>query len=608
MKIRMRSIQSSLFITYSIIIIVVFLVLVTLFYLWVADQLTNRGTEYMKNLSISTQQKLDLEIRSLDDISMSVLYSNLIKNRFTKFITLENTAAPLSETESEDLNNTRELRDVLIATIGPSWSIQQINLYDFNGKVFGAGYDSRVLDASVQKKSWYQAVMVQGGKKVLTLPYRDEEFSRTTYKSPAQKYISLCRIIFDNYSRPQGIVEIRQSYDKIFKNLADVNNSSITKEHIYIYDGTGNQIYPDPEGASLEQVPYYKYIHKQSDTLSLAKITNPNTKDTELVQSDYSENTGWYTVVVESEQQLLAPLYSFTRLMALFAIALILLALLLSFFAAKNFTVPISQLHKAIQSMNLLDGVPGRPELHGKINELVELNLAFQRMSVETKKSLDDLLLSQKQEMQARMLALQSQMNPHFLYNTLATVSVMAEEEMNGQIVELCSNVSDLLRYISSDKSPLVTMETELEYTKKYLACMQMRYGNKLTYSVNLEPSMNSIEIPKLIIQPLVENALKYGIMTQPPWETKISGAIENNIWKLQVEDNGSGFSGDMIAILKEKMEEIRRTNLLPSLELEGMGLLNVYTRLWLSYGNNMVFDIGNNEGNGAVVVIGGTV
>lgn len=609
MKNRMRSIQSSLFFTYSIIIIVVFIVLVTPFYLWVQDQLTKRGSEYMSNLSFSIQQKLELEFKDMDSISMGVLYSNLIKDRFSKFISAGSPSQAQPEGGiADDINNTKELRDVLVATIGPAWNIQQLNLYDFNGKVFGTGFDNRVMDVSVQGKTWYPAVMAQGGKKLITQPYSDKEFSTITYKKPDQKYISLCRILFDKYNKPVGIVEVRQTYDNIFKNIMDGSSSS-AKERVYVYDDAGNQIYPDASSQiPASQESYFKYIAKQSGNGELVKISNPDTKDTELLQSDYSEYTGWHTVIVASEKQLLAPLYSFTQLLVLFVIVLLFLALLLSYSVARNFTIPISQLHKAIQSTNLLNSDPDQPKLHGRINELVELNLAFQKMSTATKKSLDDLLLSQKQEMQARMLALQSQMNPHFLYNTLATISVMAEENMNDQIAELCGNVSDLLRYLSSDKFPLVTMETELEYTRKYLACMQMRYGKKLSNIIDVNRAMNNIEIPKLIIQPLVENALKYGIMTEPPWEIRISGTIENGSWYLCVEDNGSGFTGETIKMLKEKMDEIKRTNLLPSLELEGMGLLNVYTRLWLTYGNSMVFHIGNNEGNGAVVTIGGTI
>lgn len=604
---KMRSIQSSLFFTYSMIIIVVFGMVVTPFYLWGADQLTKRGSEYMENLSYSIQQKLDLEIGSMDTYSMSVLYSNLVKDKFSKFISSEATADTPPPPLSAD-PNTEELREILIATIGPAWDIQQINLYDFSGKVFGAGFDSRVLDASVQTMGWYQAVMALEGKKLITPPFTDKNFSTVTLKKPTQKYMSLCRIFYDHYNRAQGIVEIRQTYDKLFKNLTGGNSSTATNERVFIYDSSGNQIYPDTDGTQKPQASYFSYIRKQTSNQPPVKITNPNTRDTELVQSAFSDYTGWHTVIVASERQLLAPLYSFTRLMVLFAIVLLFLALLLSFFAARNFTIPIAQLHKAIQTMNLLDRGSNQPELHGKINELVELNFAFQTMSVKAKKSLDDLLLSQKQEMQARMLALQSQMNPHFLYNTLTTISVMAEENMNGQIVEICENVSDLLRYISSDKSPLVTMETELDYTKKYLACMQMRYDSKLTYAIDIDPVLYGIEIPKLIIQPLVENALKYGIMVQPPWEIKISGARDHNSWHLCVEDNGSGFSDGMIRSLEAKMEEIRRTNLLPSLELEGMGLLNVYTRLFLSYGDNMIFRIGKSEGRGAAVTIGGMI
>lgn len=118
---------------------------------------------------------------------------------------------------------------------------------------------------------------------------------------------------------------------------------------------------------------------------------------------------------------------------------ILLIALLFSFIAAKRFTVPIANLRTAIKKMNWETISAGEVmSLDSGLNEIEELNVAFQRMNHKIKNSIDELLLSQSQEIKSKIHELQSQMNPHFLYNTLTTISVMAEADMNKEIVELC--------------------------------------------------------------------------------------------------------------------------------------------------------------------------
>jgi len=247
-------------------------------------------------------------------------------------------------------------------------------------------------------------------------------------------------------------------------------------------------------------------------------------------------------------------------------------------------------------------------KLNSGLNEIEDLNQAFQKMNIKMKKSLDDLILSQQQEMQSRMLALQSQMNPHFIYNTMATISAMAEENMNEQIVEMCGNLSDMLRYISSDREPLVKLSTEIEYTEKYLACMKFRHGNKLSYSIEIDEEMKEIRIPKLVIQPLVENALKYGTCQQPPWMIRITGYKTNTYWQINVQDTGPGFDSEKLKYINQNIQDINQSGLMPSLELDGMGLLNIYVRLKLSYKNQVIFQISDSISGGARITIGGSV
>ncbi|MGE5613821.1 MAG: sensor histidine kinase [Bacillota bacterium] len=613
MRKRTKSIQSNLFLTYSLIIIMVLAVFVSFFYFWVSNLLKDKAFQAISNLSASTSEKLDIEIQKMDYVSMNVLYSSTVKDRFITYINEpNNTTNALSDENQEkaaSTKNTKELIDVLFAIIGPNRPVQQIYLYGFNGKVFGTGTDNRQQHISLEEKPWFNEVMNYGGKKYITIPMKDEELSKFATQSGSPYFISLCRMYFDNYNTPQGIVEVKQYYSEIFKNIAGNVQNSADEARIYVYDKNGSIIYPLIENNSEKDSYYFNLVNSIPDRTSSITANNPFSNERELLNYKYSDYTGWTTVVVISESKLLSPVFDFTRVLVLVAVVILLLALVFSFFAAKKITVPIARLGKAIKAFNLESPVASEPaELNTNLSELEDLNRAFHTMNIKLKKSHEELMLSHQHEMQARMLALQSQMNPHFLYNTLATISIMAEESISEQIVELCGNVSDMLRYISSDRSPLVKLSTEIEYTEKYLSCMKFRHGSKLSYSIEIDEEMKDIKIPKLVIQPLVENALKYATHKEPPWNIRICGHKGETYWKVSVEDDGTGFDPERLKTINERIEEIERSGLLPSLELEGMGLLNIFMRLKLSYRDKMIFQVGNNINGGAVVIVGGSI
>ena len=374
---------------------------------------------------------------------------------------------------------------------------------------------------------------------------------------------------------------------------------------IYICNDSGELIYPNT-GVSLSNFQYYYQLIKKYPSKNSLRIKNPNSKEKELLSYSSSEFTGWTVIIITPEAKLLAPIFVFTNITIWGVVIILFIALLLSFGVAKKITTPIAKLHEAIKSFNWEKNFTNPEDLNSGLNELEELNLAFQKMNYQLKKSIEERILSEQHEMHALMLALQSQMNPHFLYNTLATISVMAEENMHESVVKMCKDVSYMLRYISSHKSPLVKMKSECDYTEKYLECMKFRHRDNLRYSIERDPDLDNVEIPKLIIQPLVENAIKYGTHNEPPWDIRVkSFKGENHNWQVTVTDNGPGFTSEEISLIFQKMNEINKT-LRPGLDLDGMGLLNIYIRLKLTYGGRMIFKIENHPQGGAMITIGG--
>ncbi len=613
MKRKFKSIQFNLFSTYSLIIILLAVIFVSFFYLYVSNLLRENTFASLDDLSRSITQKLDLEIQKLDDLSMNVLYSNLIKEQFSDYISFySNSKDSKLSNEAEHYYNLKNLNNVMVAIIGPSQTVQQVNLYDFKGNMIGAGVYNKENKIDVKEKPWYTHTVSKNGKKYILPPHKEALLGNVINYYKNKYYISLYRVFFDQFNMQQGIVEVIQDCDTIFAGINEPLIEESTGRQIYIYNQQGELVYPYQELSSQNYQYYYRVSHNKPEKLKYLNKENPESKKNELISYNDSDFTGWRIIVVAQENKLLAPLFFFTKVTFYGTLLVLLMALGFSYFASKRLTIPIAKMHKTINSMNLnMVSSEDHPELNSGLNELEELNMAFQEMNRNLKKSMNKLLESQTHEMQARMLALQSQMNPHFLYNSIANISIMAEENMNKQIIIMCENFSYMLRYISSSDSSLVNLEDELEYTSKYLSIMKIRYGDSLKYEINLDEKLLGIRIPKLIIQPLVENSIKYGTRNyknKNSWQIRLSGEINEDKWQIVVEDDGAGFTRSVIKNFWDKVEEFDKIERTPDLKLEGMGLLNIYIRLKLTYGSNMIFRINDKTNGGAVVIIGGLI
>ena len=229
-------------------------------------------------------------------------------------------------------------------------------------------------------------------------------------------------------------------------------------------------------------------------------------------------------------------------------------------------------------------------------------------MQSQARTALANELLLQNREMQSRMLALQAQMNPHFLYNSLSTIQAMAAEGMTDEIDMMCQNISGILRYISSDDQQMVDLKEGLKHTRAYLECMRTRYDGQLFYSIDVPDKMQKCQIPKLCLQLIVENAVKFTTRKRSSCVINIQGHLSTQSWELSVMDNGPGFTPEELDILKEKIAQIDEKEVLPNLEINGMGLMNIYIRLKLLYKDQHIFRLSNNIPEGAYITIGGTL
>jgi two-component system sensor histidine kinase YesM len=602
-----RNIQSFLFITYFYILFAAFIIFMSFFIISETRKIKNNAFQLIAQNVNTITSFIEEEENNLDTVAQNIAYSNLIKERFTNYIEY---AADFSDADQnkayDNLQNTRTLIDMLTAIIGPNQPVIQIYLYSLDQGVFGVGRDTSTSLQSAKDFPWYTPFMESKQYSLLTCD-SDERLERF-FSYNGANFISLYRMYYNSYNIPQGIIEVKNPISYLFSKIKNINKTY--DETIYIFDSNGKAIYP--EFSDTEYADYYFSILKEEQGADAEKVHSFRYNKNTYLFYKTSETTDFTVAVAVTNSNLLKPIYEYIRINIIILAVIAVATLLLSYVTARIITTPITKIYRQVQSFRLNLSASNQehfPDIDSHIIEFNTLYSALITMQQKAQKSMEREITLQNQEMQSRMLALQSQMNPHFLYNSLATIQSMADEHMDDEIHLMCQNISNILRYISSDKELLVPLKLELANTLDYLQCMKIRYDDDLLYEINIPDEMQNIKLPKLCLQLIVENSIKFTTKAvKPPWKLTICGTITSTYWELSISDNGSGFSELEIETLNKKIDEINKTGLLPNLEISGMGLMNIYIRFKLLYKGSHIFRISNQATGGALVTIGGKV
>ncbi len=603
MKKRPTSIQRALFVPYTILFILVFSLTMGYFAVLESSKIKEDTFSSIKNSVSNISGALDTEVQGLDTVSQNIMYSNLIKERFKNYLEYSS-GFPQVATTLDKYNyeqNTLALYDMLIAIIGPNQPVDQVYLYSLNSGRLGVGLDNSTQNISVKDMPWYKNAYDAYGSKVFSCG-GDSVLDRYYSSQKGFGYLSLCRVYFSSLNTPQGIVELKLSLKKIDDTIASIHR--LYEEKIYIYDTSGKMIYPFGEKPN-SYFPQIKAQAPGSDQNS--KNVHIFNEKNEYILYTVSGYSGFTTAMVVSNDKLMKPIYNYIGTYLMIFLFVLFAVSLLSFSIAKRIGKPMNRIYSEIRHFEITsDEDTSFPEISIRITELDTLYKALQKMQRKAKEAMTRELELQNREIQSKILALQSQMNPHFLYNTLSTIQAMADEQMNDEIVQLCQSNARILRYISSNNEQLVPLEQELDCVQDYLQSMKLRYAGKLADKIDLPDRMLPIRVPKLCLQLLVENAVKYTSRQKSfPWKIEVNGSADDHSWKISVIDNGPGFSEEDLRSIKEKIRIISETGLFPNLELNGMGLLNVFIRLKLLYKDKYIFHIENRAPNGAVITIG---
>ena len=368
--------------------------------------------------------------------------------------------------------------------------------------------------------------------------------------------------------------------------------------YAFIVDADGNIVY-HPQQQQL-------YNELQTENIDLVMnagsdiVTWGDGINKKMNSISRSEKTGWTVVDCVRVEELLRRSNEAQSIYVLVAMGLMAVALFFSRFVAKSITLPIQRLCDSMERVQEGDFSVSDIVVDSE-NEIGSLTKSFNVMTQRIHELMAQNIREQEAKRKSELKALQSQINPHFLYNTLDSIIWMAEGKKNEEVVLMTASLARLLRQSISNEDELVSIGQEIEYARGYLTIQKMRYKDKLEFRIEVEPSILNIRLIKLVLQPVIENAIYHGLKYK---ESRglllVKGFMKNGNAVLQVIDDGVGMDQETLDHIYERHKVDYHSN--------GVGIYNVQKRLQLYYGNEygIVYESKPGEGTTATITIPG--
>lgn len=595
--------QKKIFAYYSIIIISIILISFLVFYAYTYKNIEENGIKHLMNINSISMDQYDTLFRDMDNMALQIIANPYIQEVFKE----AKRDVSWDNYFTHDFKKRLDTIATLTSINGPNIFAHRISIYNNQGDFISTGVmpDSQTYIHNQMKKKkyrqWYNFILDLDGKRHLTPPSID-----SWNKQRQKSLFTLSRELRDiDFS--YGIVEIQLPYDRITQILKDKETGDPSH---YLLTPTGEMAYPySPNGPIDSTVTDYYMAHIPDSTLEgYFPITNPITDAKEIVAYSTSTMSNWILLSVQPLDTLLAPIQYMGLILLLIGCTLIIAALALISIITNHLTQPLKQLRTSINHISFKNLSIDMDQNYYS-NELQLLNESFNKMLLRLENSMDEVVELKTSEMRSHILALQSQMNPHFLYNTLAVINASAIEEDYLKISKMCSKLSNILRYTSSFEEESVTLKQEFNNAKDYMALMKERFEDQLTYTFDMDSALGHISVPKLVLQPLLENCFSHGFKYKsPPWYVHIHIHASEHGWSMSVEDNGCGFDQDKLLVIQEELKAFYKQpkKKMSTMHIGGLALLNTLIRLQYYYKEDMIFHVDSDENQGTKITIGG--
>lgn len=542
-----------------------------------------------------------MEIKSLED-SVQLLQKDV--EDISTYICINNEILRILEAQDvQELNQNPQLwmemapMRIVQDMISLKGHIKTIALYPENGVYpYLRGMDgSSYIDnfSKIRKLKAYKEVLKSENKKMWKSAYKGEE---SPYSVNHSDKIMLYREIF-NLSRTKklGFIAIgveKKSFEELYSNIP-----VSAEEGIIVLDKNGGQLF------EMGKIP------KDFKTKIMTE---------EFLKKDYREREehftyGEYEIIckqasrdssilckIEPNYSMQMEFFDFAYMPLTLLLAILVGMLPLLLIISHLITGPLNKVSVAIRKFSKGD-FNQKIEVNTE-DEIGEVATCFNKMVEDIRTLIEENYVITLKEKESELSALQAQINPHFLYNTLDSFYWKASEDGNEELADNIIALSQLFRLVLNQGDSEITVENEVELVSRYLQIQRMRFAKRLEYFIDIDEEIKKEKIPKLIVQPFVENAVVHGFENMSTsCQIKVTGKMEENMIHFEIEDTGIGMSQSQIDAIWQNDTESKDYS---RQRIGRYAIKNIKERLALKYQENFTLQIESSIGKGTRVIL----
>ena len=521
------------------------LFLSSIFYYTSKYIIMNKEIEYTNENVISTSRYI-------------TLYADKLKN-IINLLSVDADVRNFLISGNED--SKKSIEKMIYSILDSNKGIKSITVIGKNGNIVSSDKNNDMkISENMMKEKWYVDAINNSDMPV----FNPSRKNSTSSMNSALWFLSISRDIKNSKGENLGVIVFDIKYETLERYL---NSISFGKQIDNIIVDKNNNII------------YYKDVKCFADKKCLAKFSEKNkNKDTYLYETQI-ENTNWNLRSLANTNDLVTLKKNFSHIVIIIFLVSLAFSSIITFIVITKILRPLIKLENHMQNFE-----NNLREFHLSEKTGYEVQNLVEHFNVMVEKI--------KYLREYEIKALHSQINPHFLYNTLDTIIWMAEFEDNEKVISITKSLANYFRLSLSNGHEKIPLKDEIMHTKEYLFIQKQRYEDKLSYFFNIEDErLLSIEVPKIIIQPIVENSIYHGIKNlSGNGIITIDVYRENSTVNISVKDNGIGF---------EKAKQFKKS------KTGGVGFQNVDKRIKFYYGKNYgVFINKDNKTEGAEVII----
>ncbi|ACS99456.1 cache domain-containing sensor histidine kinase [Paenibacillus sp. JDR-2] len=546
---------------------------------------TLQGLERMTTQSVDT---LDLHFKTVSNIG----YSYFSDTSLQKFLD----GPPNTDNEQYYRNRiiSNKLQNPLVSFISITrLDGQQISSYYYYNRSVKSLLDE-------EQASLFDKSRQMDGTPFWTVSHTTISTTVTPVKSIS--YIQLLKRITMNEQHPIGYIKIDIDPGVLDKIFPETQKSDAGK--YYIADRSGHIIFArnkEDIGKSIAGSPLFAAYKKAPRSSDYVNFRYENQNKTYIGFYERLDAGDWIVIGNIPLDQVLSKVNSFRHTLIVIAMISFLAAMLIASLIAAGVTRPLKELNKKMKQVEMGD-FGATIEVKGK-DELSTIQHSFNKMTAEISTLISKVYETELLKKEAEIKALQTQINPHFLYNTLSTIDSISSIDGDERVSFICVALGSMLRYNLNGGS-LATVQEEITHLNQYLSIYQIRFANVFAYEIEVEPGIEDLILPKFLIQPLVENAIIHGL-EQKVGSKKVRvtlGSVDESFLKIIVEDNGVGMDPAMIELFHRKLSNPNAIVSRQTSSRTMIGLANVFKRIQLYYESDPRVEIYSQPGAGTKI------